>query len=82
MSAATEIASVASDATEPFRPAAPVPRPTPPNNFVYLRSLRVLPTLLRNPIESLSSAAFTEPVAYSAIFSNPIALIHLSLIHI
>ncbi|EFL91006.1 cytochrome P450 [Ahrensia sp. R2A130] len=61
---------------EPFRPKVPVPRPTPPNNFVHLRTLQVLPKLLSNPLEALSADAFTMPITYSAIFSNPIALVH------
>ncbi|MEM1317103.1 MAG: cytochrome P450, partial [Pseudomonadota bacterium] len=75
MTAAKSV-SPSSTSSEPFYPTAPVPRPTPPHNFVYLRSLRILPTMLSNPLEAFSADAFTEPVAYTAMFSTPIALVH------
>ncbi|MEL7272949.1 MAG: cytochrome P450 [Pseudomonadota bacterium] len=59
-----------------FEPIAPTPRPTPPPNFIFLRSLQVLPTLIRNPLETFSEDAFTNPVAFTQVFNQPMMLLH------
>lgn len=74
-----DVTLAAADGQHPvhtFTPVAPVPRPPSPPNFIFLRSLQILPTLVRNPLEGFSVDAFTDPIAFSKMFHRPIMLIH------
>ncbi|MEM9734938.1 MAG: cytochrome P450 [Pseudomonadota bacterium] len=66
----------AAPAFTPFEPAAPKPRPTPPANLAFLRSVAVLPKLIRNPLEAFSEDAFQDPVAFTQVFNQPMVLLH------
>ena len=59
-----------------FEPPSPVPVKQPAPNFIWLRSLAALPKLVTNPLETFAIGAFQDPVAYTRIFNQPIALVH------
>ena len=59
-----------------FAPVVPDPQPDPPNNFIWLRTLQALPRLVGNPITAFGESAFKEPLVYSQIFNQRLALVH------
>ena len=58
-----------------FHPPYPVGRPGPYNNFVYLRTLAIVPKIISNPLEAFSRFQFETPVSRYSLFSLPCALI-------
>ena len=59
-----------------FTPPAPTPRSDSPQNFAWLRSAAILPTVIKNPIESFSANAYERPVFQTQMFHNPVTMVH------
>ncbi len=58
-----------------FRPPYPYGRAGPHNNFIYLRTLAIVPKIISNPLEAFSRFQFENPVSRYKLFSLPMALI-------
>ncbi|MEE9376201.1 MAG: cytochrome P450 [Rhizobiaceae bacterium] len=58
-----------------FRPPYPVGRAGPYQNFIFLRTLAQVPTIVRNPLEAYAKFQFLTPVSRYKLFSLPFALI-------
>ncbi len=59
-----------------FVPPAPKPWADSHLKSAWLRSAAVLPTVIRNPIESFSAEAYQSPYVMSRMFQQPMAMVH------
>ena len=62
--------------TAEFVPPTPDRQDRPMDNLVWLRSIQALPALLRNPIEAFYSEAYRDPVVFTQLFHQRLAIVN------